>query len=309
MDPLYTNAGLSTDVGDTLLFEMSWEVCNQVGGIYQVLRSKAEFMLEDWGDRYCVVGPYLPERAATDFEPTPVDGVHAEIIATLERQGIRAHVGRWLVAGRPRAILLEYALPAEQLNRLKHELWQHFKIESPANLDLVDNAIAFGQATALLLAAACRAWCNQGQGGRVLAHFHEWQGGVGIPLTFRMGLPLARVFTTHATMLGRYIASSRDDLYQRLSSVDVDAEATHFGIRSQTMIERVAAQYADVLTTVSPITGEECAHILGRKPCVITPNGINLERSSSASAGTRRGMACEKFCSSLAFEAFGVLDR
>lgn len=278
MDPLYTNVGLPTDVGDTLLFEMSWEVCNQVGGIYQVLRSKAEFMLGDWGDRYCVVGPYLPGQAATDFEPTPVDGVHAEIVATLERQGIRAHVGRWLVAGRPRAILLEYALPAEQLNRLKHELWQHFKIESPPNFELVDNAIAFGQATALLLSAACRAWCNQGTGGRVLAHFHEWQGGVGIPLTFRMGLPLARVFTTHATMLGRYIASSRDDLYQGLSAVDVNAEASHFGIKSQHMIERVAAQYADVLTTVSPITGEECAHILGRKPCVITPNGINLER-------------------------------
>jgi len=31
--------------------------------------------------------------------------------------------------------------------------------------------------------------------------------------------------------------------------------------------------------------------------------------SSSASAGTRRGMACEKFCSSRRFDAVGTLVR
>lgn len=278
MDSLYSGAGLSADVSDTLLFELSWEVCNQVGGIYQVLRSKAEFMMGDYHDNYCVVGPYLADRAATDFEPAPPDGPFAEILATLERQGVRAHVGRWLVAGRPRAILVEIGLPREQLNRTKHDLWQHFEIESPPDDELIDNAVAFGFATAQLLSAACRVWCNQGRDGRVLAHFHEWQGGVGIPLTFRMGLPLARVFTTHATMLGRYIASSNDDLYQRLPKLDVAKEVAHYGIKSQHSIERVCTTHADVLTTVSPITGEECTHILGRKPDVITPNGINLER-------------------------------
>jgi hypothetical protein len=29
-----------------VLFEISWEVCNQIGGIYQVLRSKAPIMVE-----------------------------------------------------------------------------------------------------------------------------------------------------------------------------------------------------------------------------------------------------------------------
>ena len=46
---------------DAALFEVSWEVCNQVGGIYQVLRSTARTMVQRWGDRYLVVGPHVLE--------------------------------------------------------------------------------------------------------------------------------------------------------------------------------------------------------------------------------------------------------
>ena len=34
----------------TLLFEIAWEVCNQVGGIYTVLRSKAALMIDVWAE-------------------------------------------------------------------------------------------------------------------------------------------------------------------------------------------------------------------------------------------------------------------
>src|ERR1051325_6302266 len=40
-----------------LLFEIGWEVCWQLGGIYTVLRSKAEDMIATWGDRYFLIGP------------------------------------------------------------------------------------------------------------------------------------------------------------------------------------------------------------------------------------------------------------
>jgi glycogen(starch) synthase len=110
-----------------------------------------------------------------------------------------------------------------------------------------------------------------------LGHFHEWQGGLAVALAKREGLPVATTFTTHATLVGRYIASSNDDLYQRLLHTDGEAEAKHYGILTQHLIERICAQSATVFTTVSPITGEECATLLGRKPDVITPNGINTE--------------------------------
>src|SRR5688572_29468624 len=38
-----------------LLFEIGWEVCWQLGGIYTVLRTKAKAMLDRWGERYCLV--------------------------------------------------------------------------------------------------------------------------------------------------------------------------------------------------------------------------------------------------------------
>src|ERR1700709_296935 len=54
-----------------LLFEIGWEVCWQLGGIYTVLRTKAATMLERWGDRYCMIGPYNPSTAAVEFEDQP----------------------------------------------------------------------------------------------------------------------------------------------------------------------------------------------------------------------------------------------
>src|SRR6476661_9635775 len=46
-----------------LLFEVAWEVCWQLGGIYTVLRTKAPAMIERWGERYCMIGPYNPNTA------------------------------------------------------------------------------------------------------------------------------------------------------------------------------------------------------------------------------------------------------
>src|SRR5262249_28924900 len=57
----------------TFLFEIAWEVCWQLGGIYTVLRTKAAAMLERWGDNYCLIGPYNPQTAAVEFEEMPTE--------------------------------------------------------------------------------------------------------------------------------------------------------------------------------------------------------------------------------------------
>ncbi len=263
---------------DTALLEVAWEVCNQVGGIYQVLRSKASLMMDSWGDNYHVVGPYVPDKAAMDFEPATPPPLLAEVLDDLAREGIVAHYGRWLVARRPRVILLEFDIRQQRLDELKHELWRDFQIESPPKDALIDGAISFGWVASRLVSATWRRWCGVEGSGRLLAHFHEWQGAVAIPLLRRDGVPAATVFTTHATLIGRYIASSSDDLYSQLESIDASAQAEHFGIKTQHQIECVCARKAEVFTTVSPITGEECTHLLGRTPDVVTPNGINTDR-------------------------------
>src|SRR5262249_26644218 len=129
-----------------LLLEVAWEVCNQVGGIYTVLRSKAPSMVERWGPRYCAVGPWIREKAAVDFEPMSSSGRWGRLVDALATQGLTAHTGYWLVPARPWAVLLESALPRPQLDALKHKLWTDFGIESPSNDPLIDAALGFGEA-------------------------------------------------------------------------------------------------------------------------------------------------------------------
>ncbi|MCZ7633998.1 MAG: hypothetical protein M5U20_11040 [Phycisphaerales bacterium] len=109
---------------------------------------------------------------------------------------------------------------------------------------------------------------------------HEWLGGLAIPFIRREQLPVSLVFTTHATLLGRYIATSDPDFYRRLTTIDHEAEARRYGIRAQHHYERAAAHGAHVFTTISPITAEECGALLGRKPDLVLPNGLNVEQYS-----------------------------
>lgn len=79
-------------------------------------------------------------------------------------------------------------------------------------------------------------------------------------------LDVCTIFTTHATLLGRYLCAGSVDFYNNLSSFDVDEEAGKRGIYHRYCIERSASHCADVFTTVSHITAYESEHLLKRKP-------------------------------------------
>jgi glycogen(starch) synthase len=259
---------------DSVLFEVSWEVCHQVGGIHQVLRSKARAMRERWKDDYVMVGPLVPEMMEVELEREPPQDWLGDVMKALEGEGIAAVHGRWLVAGRPRAFLVDHRLPAERIEVVRHRLHRDHGIPPARGNELVDHVIGFGEAVRVLLAEAVR----QAGPRRLLAHFHEWLGAAALPALRQAGLPIATIFTTHATSVGRYVASSGADLYEGLVHLDADREAERFGIDTQHSIERICAAACDVLTTVSPITGEECEHLLGRVPDFVTPNGLDLAR-------------------------------
>ena len=53
---------------NTLLVETAWEVCNQVGGIYTVVRSKIPEMVRQWDKDFFLLGPYFYENTISDFE-------------------------------------------------------------------------------------------------------------------------------------------------------------------------------------------------------------------------------------------------
>ena len=271
------------------LLEVSWEVCNQLGGIYQVIRSKAPTMVKRWRERYLLVGPYVPSRAALEFEERKASGWVGRMIDALGAEGLAVRHGRWLVPGRPRVLLIEHEALRHQLDENKYRLWEHHGIPSPAGEGLIDGSILFGEAVRRLLVAAAREWIGPGaeEGApegkrsdrRLIAHFHEWLGGVALPLLHRQHpkLAAATAFTTHATQLGRTIAWGDEWFYDHLPFLDHAHEAEKFNIRCQHGIERACAHACDVFTTVSPITGEECAHLLGRRPDMVLANGLNIE--------------------------------
>jgi glycogen(starch) synthase len=94
-------------------------------------------------------------------------------------------------------------------------------------------------------------------------------------------MDLTTVFTTHATLLGRYLCAGSVDFYNNLQYFDVDAEAGKRGIYHRYCIERAAAHSCDVFTTVSHITAFESEHLLKRKPDGVLPNGLNVKKFSA----------------------------
>ncbi len=263
-----------------VLLELGWEVCNPIGGIYQVLRSKSPSMVRRWQNRYMLVGPFMGTKSSLEFEPRRPTGWIARVVDEARSQGLVVHHGRWLVPGRPRVLLLEHQQTTAQLNELKHSLWENFGVESPGEDDLIDGVLGFADAASKLLAAVAKVWTGaaQSSGSRqVLAHFHEWMSGMAIPMLRKDKVPVATVFQTHATLLGRYIASSEGDFYSRLPKIDPDVEAKKYAITAQHGYERASAQHSHVFTTISPITAEECGVLLGREPDLILPNGLNID--------------------------------
>ncbi|KAG0329803.1 glycogen synthase isoform 1, partial [Podila humilis] len=115
----------------------------------------------------------------------------------------------------------------------------------------------------------------------VIAHFHEWLAGVGIALCRKRHIDVTTIFTTHATLLGRYLCAGSVDFYNNLRNFDVDHEAGKRGIYHRYCIERAATHCCDVFTTVSHITAYEAEHLLKRKPDGVLPNGLNVVKFSA----------------------------
>lgn len=54
-----------------------------------------------------------------------------------------------------------------------------------------------------------------------MAHFHEWQAGIGLIVLRTRHVNVALVFTTHATLLGRYLCAGNIDFYNNLHKVRI----------------------------------------------------------------------------------------
>ena len=258
----------------SLLCEVSWEVCRQVGGIYTVIRSKAPAIVDRWGDRYVAIGPYDEANLPAEFEEMAPAGIFGAAVCRLQEQGLSARFGKWLIAGQPQAVLFDPRSAMVRLAEIKYRFWEHHRFSLPPCDELMDSVAAFGYMVEMFF----RELVKLQPDGPVIAHFHEWMAGAAIPELRRDNVPVSIVFTTHATLLGRCLAMSDPWFYDHLPFVDWAGDARRFNIEPQVYIERAAAHGAHVFTTLSDITAYECQHLIGRPADLLLPNGLNIER-------------------------------
>lgn len=258
------------------LVEVSWEVCNQVGGIYTVIRSKVPCTMDHWAGRYCLVGPFLNKNILAELDlMDDVQDIFGQAAANLRKKGYHVHYAEWLVTGKPRVVLINpNVIEGSVLQQYKESLWRNHEISIIPNGALVNQVVAFGYLTKLFLEELVELADDR----QLIGHFHEWMASLPILDIKREGLPIKTVFTTHATQLGRHLAINSPFFYAHLPFFKWKEEARKFGVETEAGIEFASAQSSDFFTTVSEVTARECKHLLKRKPDAVLPNGINIHR-------------------------------
>ncbi len=257
--------------GNTFLFEISWEVCNKIGGIYTVIKSKTSNVKSEFA-KYFVVGPYFPAKHASEFIEEKAPDELARGFDVLAKEGIVCHYGKWLTDVDVDAILIDFKGFSSRSSDIKAELWKNYSIDS-----LYTSWFDFDEPVVLAYAAG-RMVEELSKGRKTVAHCHEWLAGAALLYLKGRKARVATVFTTHATVLGRNLTGAGVDIYNDKSPVDINSPEYRASIRPKHQVEEQAAKKSDVFTTVSAITNIEAERFLGRKADVLLLNGLNISK-------------------------------
>lgn len=254
------------------LFEVSWEVCNKIGGIHTVISTKTVSLIKEFENNYIVVGPDLVHEMEENPEFIPDPQLFANWRQVADLEGLRIKVGRWNVPGKPIAFLVDFSQLFTIKDQIFSKLWEEYELDSiSGQWDYIEPAL-FGYAVGQVIESFVK--YNLSSGDKIVAQFHEWMTGSGI-LYLKKNIPqVGTTFTTHATVLGRAIAANNLPLYSQLESFTASDIAKEFNLVSKHSLEKLAATNADTFSSVSEITARECSAFFGRKVDLLTPNGF-----------------------------------
>jgi len=256
-----------------MLFEASWEVCNKVGGIYTVVKSKVELVQQAYSE-YFLIGPYFDEKARIETQQVvPPDRIKS-VFDRLESEGIKCYFGKWHVRGEPSVILVNFHGLAAQKSEIKKWLYEDYQIETHLSSWDFEEPMIWAYAVGKLLQYMSEEFNDK----KIVSHFHEWLAGIALLHLKSVGANIKTVFTTHATMLGRSLCGQGNDLYSMLDNLKPDEEAKRLGVVDKFQTEKACATKAEVFTTVSEITSIEAEKILGRKADVLVLNGLDIQK-------------------------------
>ena len=303
------------------IIEVSWEVCNKVGGIYTVLSTRAKTILTKTDAQLMFIGPDLWKETAN-----PLFKEDKRLMAGWRKkateEGLNIRIGRWMIPGEPVAVLVDFTPYYNIKNDIYAEAWNLFKVDSLHAYGDYDEASMFSYAAAKVAESYYRneivkkAKTSQADNNcqlsivncqlpKVIYQAHEWMTGLGA-LFLKHWIPsIATIFTTHATSIGRSIAGNMKPLYDYMEGYNGDQMADELNMQSKHSIEKQTAHRVDCFTTVSEITDRECAQLLEKKADVITVNGFEDDFVPKGAAFTAKRKEARKVMLNVASKLLG----
>ncbi|MBQ8099532.1 MAG: glycogen/starch synthase [Bacteroidaceae bacterium] len=253
------------------IFQISWEVCHKVGGIYTVLSTAAQTLQRQHPDHTLYIGPDLWKGSDHPLfkEDSALAATWNEVTTALPF-GVRA--GRWQIPGEPICFLVDFAPLMERRNDVYAAMWRDFGVDSLQAYGDYHEACMFSLAAAMLAEAIVGS--PRGEGKQFVFQAHEWMSGCGLLYVRKHCPEVGTIFTTHATSIGRSITTNDKPLYDYFEGYQGDQMARELHMEAKHSIEKQAALHAHCMTTVSEATDRECAQFLGRRSDIILMNGF-----------------------------------
>ena len=260
------------------IIEVSWEVCNKVGGIYTVLSTRAKTILTQTNAQLMFIGPDLWKETEN-----PLFKEDKRLLAGWRKkateEGFEIRIGRWNIPGEPIAVLVDFTPYYNIKNEIYAEAWNLFGVDSLHAYGDYDEASMFSYAAARVAESyynhvIAKEAKKSSEAPKVIYQAHEWMTGLGA-LFLKHWIPsIATIFTTHATSIGRSIAGNMKPLYDYMDGYNGDQMASELNMESKHSIEKQSAHRVDCFTTVSEITDRECTQLLEKKADVVLVNGF-----------------------------------
>lgn len=259
---------------ETYLFEISWEVCNKIGGIHTVITSKLPQITKHFKEsNYYLLGIYN-DTTKQNYMPinTPAEFIEKE--KKLNELGIIIHFGKWNINNTsPNVILIEYLNYSLNIDKIKTILWEKYQIDSlNSQWYDYDEAILWSWVCGVIIHTL-----TEDKIDKVITHAHEWMSGGAIFYLdqFASKEKYKTVFTTHATMLGRALSGRGENIIQTQNEIDPEKYAYEVGVYTKHQTEKALSKHATIFTTVSDITNNEAFYFYGKFADILLYNGFD----------------------------------
>ena len=151
------------------LFEISWEVCNKIGGIHTVLTSKLNSLKDI--SRHIFIGPDLVKE--DEFNPEFIED--KQIMKTwrniVQSEGLGIRIGRWNIEGKPLVILVDFSQFISKKDEIFKKYWELYQLDSISGEWVYIESTLFGYAAGKVIESFVKFNCTHTD--NVTAHFHE----------------------------------------------------------------------------------------------------------------------------------------